>query len=231
MKPLAGIALVLVFGVQAPAHFTADRRTPVEVHFVSWGRRCGAVDPDFIAGFDGAFSAESLAISGSTLRMATPNRFRRAHSGERAPAKLFLTLRYEGGEAWDRPPSTDTTTSNHDEHLLITGAIDRRRVFWTTTHRFRSRLWSGDMDRADFCWRSGRNIGLVALEALHRDRRAVKESERLALMPLVRMRTETEWVPKEARQKRKRNELADTTLRCRLLRPPHASEAARFGRK
>src|SRR5207249_6696420 len=61
-----GIALVLAFGVQAPAHFTADRRTPVEIHFVSWGRRCDAVDPDFVAGFDGAFSAESLAISGST---------------------------------------------------------------------------------------------------------------------------------------------------------------------
>ena len=199
--------------MQVPAHFTADRRTPVEIHFVSWGRRCDAVDPDFIAGFDGAFSAESLAISGSTLRMATTNRFRRAHSGERAPVKLFLTLRYEGSEAWDRPPPTDTTTSNHDEHLLITGAIDRRHLFWTTTHGFRSRLWSGDMDRADFCWRSARNIGLVALEALHRDSRALSESQRLALMPIVRMHTQTEWVHKEAPPRhRKRNVLADTTL-------------------
>jgi len=68
------------------------------------------------------------------------------------------------------------------------------------------------MDRADFCWRSGRNIGLVALEALHRDSRALRDSERLALMPIVRMHTETEWLPKEAPQKRKGNVLTDTTL-------------------
>ncbi len=49
MKLLAGIALVLAFGAQAPPpHGAADRRTPVEVHFVSWGRRCDAVDPDFL---------------------------------------------------------------------------------------------------------------------------------------------------------------------------------------
>jgi len=211
MKSLA-IALVLAFGMQAPAQSTAGRRTPVEIRLVSWGRPCDAIDPDFIAGFESAFSVESLAISGSTLRLAVPNRFRRAHSGVRAAVNLLLTLRYEGSEAWDRPLSTDTTTSNHDEHLLITGSIDRRHQFWTTTHRFRSRLCSGDMDRGDFCWRSGRNIGLVALEALHRDCRALSEGERLALMPIVRMHTETEWLPKEAHPKRERYVLTDTTL-------------------
>jgi len=55
--------------------------------------------------------------------------------------------------------------------------------------------WAGDMDRPDYCWRSGRG------------------SEQLALMPIVRLHTETEWIRKEAPQKRdKRNVLADTTL-------------------
>ncbi len=212
MKLLAAIALVLIFGVPARLAYPADgRRTPVEIHVLSLDTRCDAVGSDFVAGLNGVFSAESLAISGSIRRVATPNHFRRAPPGERASVTLFLTLQSEGSAGWSHPQPPDTTTSYYDQHLLITGSFDRRHLFWTTTRRFRSRLWSGDMGRADFCWRSGRNIGLIALEALHRDRRAMKQNEQLALMPIVKTRAETEWVRK-ASQKRKRNVLTDTTL-------------------
>jgi hypothetical protein len=204
---------VLTLAVQArPAHCTPVRRTPVAVHLTSWAS-CDTADTAFIAGFEGAFSADSLAIKGSTHRTAIANRFRRARSGEGAAVDLFIVLRWEGSEKWDRPPATDTTTSNHDAHVLITVAIDRHGLFGSTTHHFRARLWSGDMDRADFCWRSGRNIGLVALEALHRDSKKLEWNEPLALMPIVRMYSGADWVREEPPPKhRKGNVLADTTL-------------------
>jgi hypothetical protein len=101
MKPLTAIVLVLAFGAQVrPAQSTAGHRTPVEVHLVSVGGRCDTADPDFIAGLDGAFSAESLTISKSEVRTTIPNRFRRARSGKKATVVLFLSLQYEGSEAW-----------------------------------------------------------------------------------------------------------------------------------
>jgi hypothetical protein len=68
------------------------------------------------------------------------------------------------------------------------------------------------MDRADFCWRSGRNIGLIALEALHRDRRDLGKNERLALLPIVRLHSEIQWVRKQPQKHGKPNVLTDTTL-------------------